>query len=96
MVGGLAAYQAEVPDCDDVQCDLELSPGSGRRILGDVDLAVQDVMVRERAADSAVITIDGDRREVTSGTTQQIGGLRVTLISVEHDRVHLLVTSVDG
>lgn len=96
LLGSLSACRGEVAECDRTQCDLQLSPGDGRQVMGDADLTVHDVTVRERTADSAVVTVDGDRRELTSGTTQQIGGLKVTLVSVDHHRVHLLVTSAAG
>lgn len=88
---GLAACGEEAAECDHTGCDLRLSPGDGRRVIDDAELTVHDLMVREHTADSAVVAVNGDRRELTTGTTQQIGGLRVTLVSVDPNHAHLLV-----
>lgn len=86
LAAGAAGCDESSVRCGGTGCTLHVPAGQPHQILDGAE-----VVVREVAAGTALVDIDGDSRAIVAGTTGAVGGLRVTVVSIDGQTAHLLV-----
>lgn len=74
------------PPCDASGCDLEVGPGERHPVSDGAELSIPEL-----ALDTATVQLGDEVEEITVGTTGEVSGYRVTVVSIDGQRVRVLV-----